>query len=368
MENGLADAHPPSAVLFLTGTGGANRVERVACELCGSKEAAVVFRQRDLLHRITNDEFTVVRCADCAFLYLNPRPTQAEIGRFYPPGYFGPPSPPRRVSRVKRWIMEDFYGYPRLGRASAFRLLRKALLWPEAVRRAATGRTILPWIGLGRLLDVGCGHGVSTAMLQQQGWDVQGLDCSETSVAQARTLLGDRVRVGDLQSVHYPDRSFDVVLMSHSLEHMYEQGKVLAEVRRILDDEGQLVIAVPNADSLEAKLFGRWWVNWDPPRHLYHFSRSTLTTLLKRAGFSVVNVRTGVTPAHFMTSLERVWRHAVGGALPARRAIEKFLAHPLCFFAGNVGQGTELIVYAVKEPDSVDVRDRTEAAVAALSG
>ncbi|MEW6544057.1 MAG: class I SAM-dependent methyltransferase [Nitrospirota bacterium] len=322
-------------------------MEGVVCELCGADQASVAFRQKDLLHRVSDEEFTVVRCGQCGFLYLNPRPTESEISRYYPSQYFGQPSPPRPFSRVKRWIMEDFYGYPSIDPGGPH-WLRKLMLWPEMARRTITGRGLLPWVGQGRLLDVGCGHGVNAAMLAQQGWQVSGLDLGPEIVEQARTLLGDRVQVGDLLTVRYPDRSFDLVLMSHSLEHMYHLDRVLAEAKRILDDRGLLVIAVPNADSLEARLFGRWWVNWDPPRHLYHFTKRTLTRLLEHAGFSVTRIRTGVTPAHFMSSLERAWTHGFRRGLPGKRLIERFLVRPLCLAIGNAGYGTELIVHAAK--------------------
>ena len=323
-------------------------MEHVACEFCGSDQARVAFRQRDLLHGVTSDEFTIVRCRSCDFLYLNPRPTQAEIGKYYPAQYYAHPTPPRPLSRVKRWIMEDFYGYPVLSGTGPWRIVRKLLLWPDKVRRALTGRTILPWIGRGRLLDVGCGHGVAAAMLAQQGWEVHGLDLSESAVANARVLLGDRVKVGDLMTVKYDRGAFDLVLMSHSLEHMYQLSEVLAEAKRVLHDHGCIVIAVPNAAGLEAKLFGRWWVNWDPPRHLHHFTKVTLSRLLQRAGFSIVRVRTGVTPAHFMTSLERVWKCNFGCALQGREWIEKLIAKPVCLLAGHLGYGTEVTVYARK--------------------
>jgi SAM-dependent methyltransferase len=323
-------------------------VETVACEFCGSKAGSIALRQCDLLHHVSDEEFTIVRCGQCGVLYLNPRPAESEIGQYYPSQYFGKPSPPRPFSRVKRWIMEDFYGYPSDRKAGRWRRLRKLALWPEMTRRALVGRGVLPWVGQGRLLDVGCGHGVNAAMLAQQGWQVFGLDLSPEIVGQARTLLGDRVQVGDLLTMRYPDRSFDLVLMSHSLEHMYHPDQALAEARRILDDHGLLVIAVPNADGVEARLFGRWWVNWDPPRHLYHFTKRTLTGLLERAGFSVVRAKTGVTAAHFMSSLERVWTHVLGRKLFGRRLIETLIARPLCLAAGHAGIGTELIVYAIK--------------------
>ena len=289
-----------------------------------------------------------MRCEDCGLLYLNPRPTRSEMGRYYPAQYFGPPSPPRRFSRVKRWILQDFYGYPEIASPGYRRYLRKLLLWPEYIRRVITGRESLPWVGRGRLLDVGCGSGVSTAIYKEQGWNVSGLDLNEVAVRYARTLLGNRVQLGDLMSVRYPDRAFDLVRLSHSLEHMYGLGQVLAVVGRILDDGGVLAVTVPNAGSWEAKIFRRWWYPWELPRHLHHFERATIGDLLQRAGFRVIRMQTGVTAAHFMTSLERVWAHGLGRALPARRMVEKLLARPFCLLAGNLGYGTEITVYAVK--------------------
>jgi glycosyltransferase involved in cell wall biosynthesis/SAM-dependent methyltransferase len=323
-------------------------MEYVACELCGSGRVRVSFQQRDLTHGVSKEEFTVMKCTECGLLYLNPRPTRAEIGRYYPPQYFATPSPPRKFSRVKRWLMEDFYGYPAVERLVVWRSLRKALLWPEKIRRVFTGREILQWVGKGRLLDVGCGHGVSAAILQKQGWEVCGLDLNEVAIECARMLLGSRAQLGDLMSARYPAGSFDVVLFSHSLEHMYNPLGALQEAKRILADDGRLIVRLPNAGSWEAKFFGRWWFPWELPRHLYHFERSTLTGLVERAGFFVIQCRTGVTSAYFMTSLERVWQHRLGRKLPASRLVERLIARPFCLIAGNVGYGTEITVHAVK--------------------
>ena len=325
-------------------------MEAPACELCGSPRSEVVVRQKDLLHQVTDEIYSIVRCVSCGFLYLSPRPTEEEIGRFYPETYYAAPAPPRRFSGVKRWVMEDYYGYPSRSPRSILHGLRKMVLWPEMMRRRLTGRTILPWVGKGRLLDIGCGHGVSAAMLAQQGWEVYGLDFSQVAADHARALLGEeRVHVGDLYSAHYPDRRFDVVLMSHALEHLYRPKKVLAEVRRILDDEGVLVVAVPNAASWESALCGRWWGPWDPPRHLYHFTKESLTRLLAQAGFAVIQLRTGVTSTHLTSSLDRAWMESRHRALPLKRQLEQCVLRPFSLIAGNLHAGTELLVQARKQ-------------------
>lgn len=257
-------------------------METVRCELCGATSAAVVLHQRDRTYSCTSQEFTVVRCTVCRLLYLNPRPGPSEIGQYYPSEYFSmrPPlvkSGIRRAAKrlsgvVKQWIKEDFYGYPSHA-STPGRRFRKCLLWPEQLRRVFRGREIIPWVGRGRLLDVGCGTGRNLVALTELGWDVYGVDISEAAVQSARSQFGHRVRHGDLKSISYSDGSFDVVLFSHSLEHMYSPVSVLQEVRRILSDEGRLIITLPNAGSSERRLFGKWWFPWELPRHLYHFEK-----------------------------------------------------------------------------------------------
>jgi SAM-dependent methyltransferase len=335
-------------------------LETVACNLCEGRRSEQVLRQRDLLHGVSPDEFAVVRCLDCGLLYLNPRPTPAEISRYYPEQYFVQASPKTRTEvervakrfsgRITRWIGEDYYGYPSPTHHGVWRSIRKALLWPEKLRRVFCGRHIMPWVGQGRVLDVGCGTGGNLVTLQQQGWDVHGIEMSGTAVALARERVGDRIHHGTLETAPYADESFDVIFMSHSLEHMFSPVATLERLRGLLRPAGMLVIAVPNVGSLEAKLFGKWWVPWDPPRHLYHFEKETLRKVLERAKFKVSQMRTAVGTMFFMVSLERAWIQSGRKAtLPARRLIEKLIAKPFCLVAGHLGYGTELTVHAVKK-------------------
>ena len=342
------------------GTGDAASLETVACDLCGEKDSEVVVRQRDLLHHVSPDEFSVVRCLNCGLLYLNPRPTPADIGRYYPEQYYAGVKPRTRTGierlakqfsgTIKRWIREDFYGYPASAPPGPLRMLRKACLWPEYARRLLRGRDIIPWTGEGRLLDLGCGEGANLATLQEDGWDVHGIEMSNTAVAAARERVGNRIHHGTLETAPYADESFDVILLSHSLEHMFSPVATLVKLHRLLRPKGLLVVAVPNVGSLEAGLFGKWWLPWDPPRHLYHFDKETLKKTLERAKFRVNRVCTAVGTMFFMVSLDRAWNHWKGSpSVPARRFIEKLIVKPVCFIAGHLGYGTEIRVYAVKE-------------------
>ncbi len=333
-------------------------METVPCNLCGLDRTQVVLRGADLLLGLPAEEFTIVRCEGCGLHYLNPRPTPSEIGRYYPDRYYAPTPQKRRTEferslkrfsgRVKRWILEDFYGYPASTPPGWWRSLRKALLWPEQLWRLLRGRHAIPWIGQGHLLDVGCGTGANLQTFQEQGWDVHGIEISEVAVAQGRERVGDRIHTGTLEDAPFKEEFFDVIVLSHTLEHLFSPVATLVRVQQMLQPEGMVVIAVPNADSLEVRLFGRWWVHWDPPRHLYHFGKETLAKALEKAGFRVARMQTGVGSPFFMASLERAWTHWFGRALPARKLVEKLIGKPFGLFAGHLGYGTEITVHAVK--------------------
>jgi SAM-dependent methyltransferase len=333
-------------------------METVSCDLCGSDQSDLLIRQRDLLLAVTDEEFTIVRCQQCGLVYLNPRPSCDLIGTYYPNVYY-PPSPSKaqppfqqrskRVSSgIKRWVMEDYYGYPSTCPAGFRRSIRRLILWPDKFLREFRGRHILPWRGEGKVLDVGCGAGGNLKTLQDQGWDVSGIEISKLAAAHARNLVGGNIHTGTLATAPFGYKMFDMIFMSHSLEHLPSPADALQRVNALLKDDGLLVVSVPNVNSLEVKLFGSWWFGWDPPRHFYHFGKTTLTALLKQTGFEVQQFRTGVKTVFFMESIERVWKWRFSGTVPMKWLIDRGVVRPLSLVAGHLGYGTDMTVYAVK--------------------
>lgn len=336
-------------------------MEMVSCVLCGSSRSTEVIRQRDVNLGLSEGEFTVVRCRECNLLYLNPRPTPSEIRNYYPPEYYPLEEPrrPRPIDRffkrlsnaLKKGIMVEFYGYPPQTGMTTTRLisaLRRLLLWPEYLHLKIAGRDIIPFRGGGRILDVGCGPGKVMRVLRDRGWDVYGVDFSAVAIEHARVRLGLNVICGDLLQAHYKDDFFDVVMFNHSLEHMYDPLEILRETYRILKPGGLLLVTVPNAASFEAWLFGRWWVHWDVPRHLYHFTTETMSRLVEKAGFRVTNIRGGVGTSFFLGSLDYVCKHVLKTRLRHGGLIRHFVAGPLCLLTGHLGYGGEMKMMAEK--------------------
>ena len=217
-----------------------------------------------------SDAFQIVRCQECGLLFLNPRPTLAEIDRYY--CY-------EAYRQEFALAIEDEPSW--LCRWNRRYSLNKLCRFIDKAKP-----------GGGRLLDVGCGTGSFLAQMQERGsWEVYGLDLSRKAVEYAKRRLQLPVFHGVLEDADYSSASFDVVTLWNVLEHLHDPLQTLREVRRILRPHGVLAFSVPNGGSLDARLFGSHWIGLDPPRHLYTFARKTLAQLLERAGFRLFEVR-----------------------------------------------------------------------------
>lgn len=97
-----------------------------------------------------------------------------------------------------------------------------------------------------RILDAGCGSGEISVLLQQRGYNVIGIDFSEVAVQLAREAGVDAFQADFDLELKFPDKSFDAVICFDVLEHLFDPMNALAEFRRILKDEGILVLTVPH--------------------------------------------------------------------------------------------------------------------------
>jgi SAM-dependent methyltransferase len=117
-----------------------------------------------------------------------------------------------------------------------------------------------------------------------------GTDISRQAALRARHRRDIDVWIGDLPGLALADGSVGVVTLWHVLEHLPHPLEALGDLGRALQPDGALVLACPMSDSWEARLFGRYWSGYDVPRHLYTFSRQTLSQMLDLAGFDYVEV------------------------------------------------------------------------------
>lgn len=141
----------------------------------------------------------------------------------------------------------------------------------------------------GRLLDVGCALGFFVELSRQQGFDAYGFDPSSYAVGEARNLVGkDRIVHGTIGSVSYPVRSFDIITMFDVFEHLNDPGRDIAKLKSLLKDNGILVIATGDTDSVMARVLKRKWTFYVPPQHLFFFNKKNMVALLAKHHLRVV--------------------------------------------------------------------------------
>lgn len=157
----------------------------------------------------------------------------------------------------------------------------------------------------GRLLDVGCSYGHVVAAASQRGWEAHGVDVSADMVTQGRERGLELVQ-GSLHELPFPDGHFTVVHARHVLEHDLDFFASLAEMRRVLADDGLLVVAVPDASSPKVRRRGPSYASFWVPEHMVFFTRVTLGTALQRAGFTACPT----------AALAGLWADGPRGVLP----------------------------------------------------
>jgi SAM-dependent methyltransferase len=237
-----------------------------ACPLCAGRSIAAKYDTTDEELQLTHERFSVWKCAGCESFFLNPMPRPDELASFYPQtdgyrAYAVPQVAP--LSSVAAWVLR--HPSP-VGLSSLVGVDNRIADLARVQQRLR--------LNFRRVLDVGCGAGYFSLMLVRQLGiapdAVLGIDIHP----RARELgeqIGLRFETRQLSEVG--ERSFDLISMSHVLEHVPDPRGYLVEAAKRLAPGGLLMISVPNALSLPARLMGKPWVCHSVPRHLYAFSR-----------------------------------------------------------------------------------------------
>ena len=135
----------------------------------------------------------------------------------------------------------------------------------------------------GLLLDIGAGTGDFVAAAIHANWNAIGVEPSSKARAAAITKGLDFME----WSAKIASHSCDVITMWHVLEHVPDVKAQIFELKRLLKHDGAIVIAVPNYKSYDAKYYGQFWAAFDVPRHLWHFSDTSIRKLFSEQGFKL---------------------------------------------------------------------------------
>lgn len=136
------------------------------------------------------------------------------------------------------------------------------------------------------ILDVGAGTGDFLKVCKKNNWKTNGIEPSE----KARKIASDKnIKLNDDIS-NIKDEKFDVITLWHVLEHIPNLFEYIKQLKLLLKPNGVLIIAVPNYKSYDAKYYKEYWAAFDVPRHLWHFSKTSIEKLFSNINMNVKKI------------------------------------------------------------------------------
>ena len=250
-----------------------------ACIICGNKEANEIFSVKELQLGL-DERFQYQLCKNCGSMTLMDPP--ADFSRYY--------------------RNEDYY---------SFRMEMKALKKPGLIQRAKSGFLLygknklvgsllsigykIPeqynWLKNSKaqrgdaILDVGCGNGSLLTQLHRMGFtNLTGIDPFINEGHDYGPIKIFKKEIYDLNG------SFDLIMMHHSLEHMFQPLKALQKTYSLLNKNKYLLVRIPVMGNFGWQHYKTFWCGLDAPRHIFIPSEKGMRMLAADAGFEIEKV------------------------------------------------------------------------------
>ncbi|GGG93390.1 methyltransferase [Polaribacter pacificus] len=163
------------------------------------------------------------------------------------------------------------------------------------------------------LLDVGCGTGDFLKQANENGWSVTGVEPN----LGARNLASSKgISVfEDLTALE--NQQYDVISLWHVLEHVEQLDEYLNQIKKLLKEDGVLIIAVPNFNSYDAEYYKNFWAAYDVPRHVWHFSQQAISKLMKERAMSVFKILPMKFDSYYVSLLSEKYKNSKNNFIKA---------------------------------------------------
>ena len=235
------------------------------CPWCNSENNHKFLELKDYF--LTQEEFEILECDDCKLLFTNPCPTPDKIGDYYKSEDY------LSHNEEKKSLFAKIYNkVKRINIKNKFNIAVSHQ--PSAIS----------------LLDIGCGVGDFLLYAKEKGCNITGIEPSEDARTIAEKKLECKIlSPEELQNIH--DNSFDIITMWHVLEHVADLKTEIQHLQRILKKDGKLVLALPNYKSYDAEYYKDKWAAYDVPRHLSHFSQTSIKNIFKETNLQLIDIK-----------------------------------------------------------------------------
>ncbi len=253
------------------------------CPLCNGKSFHHHLTCKDFTS--TGQVFHVEQCDGCQLLLTNPRPRETDSTSYYKSTQY--------ISHQSKatGIFDHIYLIIR-----SFTLNWKSRLVNHHGHRK-------------KLLDYGCGTGAFLLHCKEKGFEAVGVEPSE----EARSIANASATIAYPSLSGLPVGTYDAITLWHVMEHVYPLTETIQKLKSLLAESGTIFIAVPNWQSPDSMHYQQTWAGYDVPRHIWHFSKSSMTQLLEQHGLRIKNIIPMKLDAYYVSMLSE--KYGAGGNL-----------------------------------------------------
>jgi 2-polyprenyl-3-methyl-5-hydroxy-6-metoxy-1,4-benzoquinol methylase len=288
------------------------------CPLCNNQIFEPFLNCID--YTVSRETFKIVRCKNCLFTFTSPRPADETIGSYYQSTDY--------ISHTNKAasLIDGIYL-----RARNYTLNWKLDLITAAAKSSPKN-----------LLDYGCGTGAFMTHCHENQWEVTGVEPSP----EARKIAKE-ANENVLSSVEsLKQQKFSIITLWHVLEHVPNLNETLLKLRASLADNGTMFIAVPNHNSWDGKHYDKYWAGYDVPRHLWHFSQTTMTLLLKNNNLKLINTVPMKLDSYYISLLSEKYKT---GKTSLAGMVKAFVNGTRSNLAAKSNNDFSSLIYVVKK-------------------
>ena len=231
------------------------------CPNCGSTNLKLRLNCTD--HTVSRETFGIFICDDCELMFTNPRPLDENLNSYYK--------------------SEKYISHTNSNRGlfnKAYQFVRKITI-KNKVKLLGKKK--------GKVLEIGSGTGELLNALKKCGWHCDGVepdkDARELAEKNHNLKLHDSIN-----KIKIGKDKYDRIMLWHVLEHISDINKTLSTIYECLNKDGLCIIAVPNYKSYDAKIYRNFWAAYDVPRHLFHFNKKSLISMMNKHSFEIEKI------------------------------------------------------------------------------
>ena len=269
-----------------------NRIHYTHCPVCGSASIREVMKVKD--HSVSQETFELFECDHCTLRFTQDIPDPVSISAYYK--------------------SEDYISHTNTSKGFINRLYLAVRTRTMAAKRKLIEQNT--GFKKGKLLDIGSGTGTFASHMVTNGWKVTGLepDPGARSVA----MSSYQIELGEMDRFYsLPTGDFQAITLWHVLEHVHDLHPYMQQLKKLLNPDGKIFIAVPNYTSGDAMTYKDFWAAYDVPRHLYHFSPRSMEKLTEMNGLKIESYKPMWFDSFYISLLSSKYRKGRANILSA---------------------------------------------------